>query len=242
MKINPVGSLYYGQKSGFNGTIKQKTSTPFAVESPKTDKSNSYDYEKEYVNNFLKALNDRKDELYGYLDSETDDNGNTIPDKLLGMFDMENMEIEEETFLHKTSGESVESLQQNGFDSSKINKTEYGPGFYVGRSEGALLIYPGVKMQVQYKGNTAKGKNLDKYDSIRGEVVKSLIKYLDLKQDFSNPLVWKEFEALGKFANEYSRRTIAEKHGIDGAWALGSDGYFVIFNPDSIKEIKQSDY
>ncbi len=238
MKINSVNNLFYSQNLGFTGGVSRKTSMPFSVENPKTDNRDSYELEKEYVNNILKALNDRKEELYSFLDTEQDDNGLTLPDKLLNMFDTSNMKVTEQTFLHKTSGENVESLQKNGFDSTKINKTNFGPGFYVGTSEGSLLIYPGAKMQVEYKGNTARGTDLEKFDNIKGRAVDKLMEYLNLKPDFSNYLVWKEFEAFRMFVNEYSRETIAKKLGIDGAEAVGSDGYFVIFNPDAIKEIK----
>lgn len=242
MKIVPVNNLYYSSKLSFAADTGKKTTAPFLVEYPKCDNGRYYEYEEEFADNFLRALNDRKDELYTYLDSVADDKGLTMADKLLSMFDTENMEIKEDTFLHKTSSENVESLQKNGFDPAKIRQTNFGPGVYVGTSEGSLLIYSGVKMQVKYKGNTAKGKDLSEFNTIRTGGVNKLMEYLDLNPDFSSPFVWKELEVLGKFMNEYSRRTIVEKLGIDGAWAGGSDGYFVIFNPDAVKEMKQSDY
>ncbi len=237
MKINPVHNLYYSRSLGFTGDAGRKATSPFSVESPKSGNCHSYEVMEKYADNVLSALNDRKEELYDFLDSVTDENGLTISDKLLSMFDTENSRMGEYTFLHKTLSNNAESLQKNGFDSARISKTNFGPGFYVGVSEGGLLIYPGVKMQVEYKGNTVQGKTLSEYDGIKSEAVNKLREYLNLKPDFSNPLIWKEIESFSKFINEYSRKTIAE-HGIDGAWALGSDGYFVIFNPDAIKEIK----
>ena len=153
MKINPVNNLSYSQKLSLKGNLCTTATAPFVVEAPKSDDRYSFECANEYRDNVLNALNERKDELYDYLDSLTDDDGLTFTDKLADMFDMETGEIKEETFLHKTSSENVEDLEENGFNPDKIGRTEYGPGFYVGVSEGALLIYPGVKMQVKYKGN-----------------------------------------------------------------------------------------
>ena len=44
-----------------------------------------------------------------------------------------------------------------------------------------------------------------------------------------------EQNALRKFVNEYVRQKIVNELGIDGAYANNFDGYFVVFNPNSIK-------
>lgn len=241
MNINPINNPSCINKTNLTTSASKKALSPFVFENPKTDKHNIIEYEKEYIANILSALNKRQDELYDYLDSVVDDDGLSFTDKLLNMFDTENAEIKEDDFIHKTPYENIEILQKNGFNPEKINRTEYGPGFYVGFTEGTVSIYSGAKMQVKYKGNSVKGKNLSKYNSIKSEMVNKLREYLNLKSDFSNPLIWKEFEAFSKFANEYSRKVISDKLGIDGAFANKSDGYFVIFNPDSVREIKSLD-
>ncbi len=238
MKINPVNSFYFNKVS-LSGMMDNKAATPFTFETPKCDNCLSQEYAQEYEKNILNALNARKDELYDFLDSDKDENGKTISEKLLSMFDIENAKLKEGIFLHKTSLDNVENLQKYGFDSSRITNTNYGPGFYAGSNEGSLLIYSGVKMQIEYKGNTANGKNLSEYNTIKAKAAGRLMEYLNVQPDFTNPFLMKQFETFERFINEYSRKTIVE-NGIDGAWAAGNEGYFVIFNPDAIKGIKRA--
>ena len=55
--------------------------------------------------------------------------------------------------------------------------------------------------------------------------------------DISNMMI--EFEVIGTVLNEYCRNKIVDELGIDGVIAP-EVGYFVVFNPNSITDVKRA--
>ena len=234
MQISAVNS-YSGMQKHYQ-VQPQNHTVSFSADNTKIPEGmDSYEYACLYEKNFLNKLNERKEELYKFLDSAKLGDGTAVFDAISGMFDTEETETRNIKLLHKTGAENIEIIQKNGFSPEKISATEYGPGVYFSQTEGVLTIYSGKTLKFDYTGRTANGKNLQNYNKVNSDITNTLRRYLNLPADFSNRMIMNEQAALRRFTHEYTRHTIADKLGIDGAYATTSDGYFVVFNPDAVK-------
>ena len=234
MKINSINTVnFYTSRNTFKG------SSSISEEYPKKPEGISfYEYEDIFGDLFYDCLDKHKEELYRHLDSITLKDGTSVSQNLRRMFKDTEPVTEEHLLLHKTYLENYEKIKEGGFDPTKINKTEYGPGFYFGNCEGALTIYSGVTCKINYRGRTARGKTaLREYNQINAQLNSSLRDYLKIPFNLASPLRFKEDSVLRKFINEYTRNKIVSELGIDGTNVPGSEGYFIVFNPDAVKSI-----
>ena len=192
-----------------------------------------FDTEK-FSNDFMTKLNERKEEIYSHLDSatiETEEKKAPILEHLKDLFGEERTYIES-SFLHKTL--HPDEITKEGFDVSKINITEFGPGIYFASSEGELEIYHGKTLSADFKGTCADGIHLDKYNRLNEQIENEIRNLLGINGWSQTALL--EHEVLRKFVNEYARNQITDKLHIDGA-SCNNKHYFVVFNPDSLSNV-----
>ena len=239
MKINSISQTYV---SPINKQTIQNKSCLSKVASPSFKNwYTSYDVAK-YRETFTNTLKERKDEIFNHLDSLTTttmENGRkgNITDILKSFFDDSRDCVEVKGLMHKTQRENIQPIINNGFDFSKINTTEYGPGMYFSGNETELLIYPGETLGVDYEGRTASGVNIKEYNNLKSGLINEVRNYLNL--GFSSiENVMAEAESISTtIVNDYCRQKIVNELGIDGASVPYGNSYFEIFNPDSIKNI-----
>ena len=233
--LNSYHSIQIRKQSNKLNTNTTKLSTPAF----KNWYSN-YDVEK-YRESFTTSLKERKAEIFNHLDglTTTTENGKTgtITDILKSYFGEEKEQKKINGLMHKTQRENVEPITSNGFDFSKVNTTEYGPGMYFSGSETELLIYSGETIGIDYEGTTAVAKNIKEYNSLKSSLINEVRKYLNL--GFSNiENVMAEAEVISNtIINEYCREKIVNDLGIDGAFIPYGNSYFEVFNPNAIKNV-----
>lgn len=200
------------------------------------DTANSLEFNQDkYIQDFSLSLEKNKDKLYRLLDCEqinVDGEIHTITEHLKNIFG-DKISYKELELLHKT--QNANAILSNGFDMKKINITEYGPGIYFSTNEGELTIYSGDTIKAKFEGNIANNKNLKNYNRINSQITNSIRKILNMKLEFSQKAMLEQ-EVLRKFVNEYTRNKIVNELKIDGA-SVGEWGYYVIFNPNCIKNI-----
>ncbi len=204
----------------------------------KPENMSSFEFDCKFKKLFFEYLDDKKEELYEYLDRAEFDDGTTLLENLKSMFKEDEPVRKELSLLHKTYRENFEKIKTQGFDPDEIRRTEYGPGFYFGENEGKLIIYSGGIYKVPFIGKMAQGKNLKKYNAINTKTISLLRNYLKIPSDYLCAKYWEENEILRRFVNEYARNKIVNDLGIDGASVSGGEGYFIIFNPETIKGIE----
>ena len=228
IKPSPVFKNYHSlKKDAINFTNSNKSN--FDV------KYVDIDFFQKFERIFFDSLMDQKDELYTFLDSSLIDEV-SISEAVSNLFE-EDAEYRHLGLFHKTMGENVETIKKNGFNPLKIATTKFGPGFYFGACEESVLIYPGMTLKVGYDGNTAHGKDLHKYGKLNSKITNLLREKLNLQYSPKRETVFREEAALSRFVHEYVRQKIVEELGIDGAFAGNREGYFVVFNPDAVKNI-----
>lgn len=245
MQINGINGIYSTPARNIQQKTEEKTknqsqSTSFGNFNPFLSSCNPEEIE-QYKKDFENTLNNKKEELYTVLDkmSFTDfENGNKINvvDSLKSLFGDKTEYKTIDNLLHKTAEGNIENILQNGFDTSKISKTEYGPGIYFGFSEGALDIYSGRTLKAEYEGNTAHGANIDKYNELKRDIVCELSKALNKPMMFSQ-YGMAEHEVMSQFVNEYCTQKISDNLGIDGATTNSRENYFIVFNKNAIKNV-----
>lgn len=239
MKITSISQVYVSPIKK-QTTESQKTTQNINTPSFKNWYT-SYDVEK-YREAFTNTLKERKEEIFNHLDSLTTttmENGRkgNVTDILKSFFDDTRDFVEIKGLMHKTPRENIQSIVENGFDFSKINTTEYGPGMYFSGNETELLIYNGEKLGVDYEGRTSCGIKIKEYNNLKSGLINEVRNYLKL--GFSSiENVMAEAEAISTtIVNDYCRQKIVNELGIDGAGIPYGNSYFEIFNPDSIKNI-----
>lgn len=244
MQINGINGIYsipernIQQKA--NEVKKQPQSTSFGNFNPFLSSYNSEEIA-QYKKDFANTLNNKKEELYSILNNMKligCQNGNitSVEDALKSLFSEKTEYKTVNNLLHKTPEANVNNIIENGFDTSKISKTEYGPGIYFGFSEGALDIYSGKTLKAEYEGNTAHGTNIDQYNELKRNMTSELSKALNKPMMFSQ-YGMAEHEVLSQFVNEFCTKKISDDLGIDGATTNSREGYFIVFNKNAIKNI-----
>lgn len=240
MKINLIPQTYVQHTP-----IKQSKQVQNSVSETATPSFKnwytSYDVEK-YKESFTNNLRERKEEIFNHLDSlstTTMENGKkgNITDILESFFDDSRECVQIKGLMHKTPRENIQPILETGFDFSKINTTEYGPGMYFSGNETELLIYNGETLCVDYQGRTSRGINLKEYNNLKSALINEVRSYLKL--GFSSiENVMAEAEAISTtIVNDYCRQKIVNELGIDAASLPYGNSYFEIFNPDSIKKV-----
>lgn len=193
-----------------------------------------------YKAEFKNSLDKRKEDLRLHLDKITVNmNGKegSVTDVLKSFFPNEKKSVSYENMHHRTMRENVDGILNNGFDFSKINQTEYGPGIYFG-SESAIQIYSGETLKASFRGNVSDSFGIKNYNTLKSNLISEVRNYLGLGfSDVDKMLT--ECEVIGSEINDYCRKKIVDELGIDGAVAT-ERGYFVVFNPDSIVDVKRA--
>ena len=199
--------------------------------------SKSISFDKEiYKQKFLDKLKEHQDEIYDYLDkAEITFNNKTAPimEHISSLFDNKFEQYYKETIFHNS--EQYEKILTQGFDFSKIKNTVFGPGMYFSADTDNIGMYRGKTIQADFEGKISNGENLKEYNKLNNEIEKAIRHYLGIENYFSETTM-SEHEVMQKFIDEYSRKQIVEKLGLDGAYC-NEGQYFVVFNPDSISNI-----
>lgn len=196
----------------------------------------------QYKQEFAQRILSQEQDIVAFLDELTfkygENESASITDVLKELLSDDIEEIFLEGLMHRTMEENVGNILENGFDFSKIAKTNYGPGVYFANSEGAIQIYSGKTLQADFNGRAVRSEGLKNYNTFSNIVENELRKFLNMDMSFNFETGMIEHEVFSDFLNQYFREKIVNELNIDGAIALGSEGYFVIFNPDSIKNIR----
>lgn len=144
---------------------------------------------------------------------------------------------------HATSDSSVaEKIVQNGFNIDKISRTNLGPGFYFGLSEGDVNCYSSSILVADCEGKCANFKERF-YQNLKDAKIKNQVaEFIGLNGKMTFPVVMWEAEALSKVLDTYTRETIVNDLGIDVAYGLGDTSYcYAVFNPNVISNIRKNE-
>ena len=234
--INKFNSIQYNNLNA-GKSAKQQSEIPSFKQSQYIDPAKSRDT---YKTDFEESIKKYKDTLFAHLDTVTvDSNGKkvSVTEALQALFPKETEKVHYENLKHKTMRENVDNIINNGFDFSKITLTNYGPGVYFG-SEGNIQIYQGDTLNATFDGRATTSLNIKNYNQFRDKLENEVRKYLKMDLgDIEKAMI--EHEVISGTLNEYCRNKIVNELGIDGVVAPEA-GYFVVFNPDSITEVKRA--
>ena len=227
---SPVNAKNVEFKGGFNPFSAPTGFNPFSTSPIDID-------QEKFMADFAHDLEKVKDEIYEYLDNtEITVNGKTAPiiEHVKDLF-TNRKEYWSGTLLHNSK--DADKIGRVGFDFSKIKKTVYGPGMYFGDNKEDIEMYPGKTVHADFEGTLVQGKNLDKYGLLTDAMEASIKKYMGTANYYSQTSML-EHRVFANFINEYTRKQIVEKLGIDGTWTYNEDAkYYAVFNPESLSNI-----
>lgn len=234
--INRFNSIQYNNLQA-KKNIKPQVTAPSFKKEGYVDPAMSRDT---YRANFEESIKKHKDNIFAHLDTVMiDHNGKkvSVTEALQTLFPKEAEEAHYTNLKHKTMRENVDNIINNGFDFSKITLTNYGPGIYFG-SEGDIQIYQGDTLNASFDGRAATSLNVKSYNQVREKLENEVRNYFRMGfTDIEKVMI--EHEVISTALNEYCRNKIVDELGIDGVIAP-EVGYFVVFNPNSITDVKRA--
>ena len=191
---------------------------------------------KVYKDSFEKSLEDKKEEIYDYLNhTKIMSDGHIAPviEHIKALFQDDSKEYWQGEIMHHSKYADI--IKKEGFDFSKIKNTVFGPAIYFATSEDELGMYEGDTVHADFQGNIAYGKYLDNYNRVNTAIENSIRSRLGVANNFGMTTM-AEHEVLHKFIDEYVRKQIVNVLGIDGAYNQEGQ-YFAVFNPDSLSNV-----
>ncbi|MBQ4646633.1 MAG: hypothetical protein IJB79_04730 [Candidatus Gastranaerophilales bacterium] len=154
-------------------------------------------------------------------------------------------EVAQGTLFHGTlNPRNIDNIIENGFDVSKINsgRTKLGPGFYFSGDYGAAMNY-GCVLQADAKGIVAGADNAFYENVANSKTCKQVGDLIGLTPEVcDDPETCYSYPA--KLINEYSRKFIVEKLGIDALRGWGgnstADNCVCVLNPNILTNIRRA--